>query len=76
MNTLAFLALLLPAFGSAVTFIGGRDLRHVKFWSTAPIAAAFVLTLLVAIDHGSGGRPCAPGRSAPPAPSTSRSARG
>ena len=55
MNTLAFLALLLPAFGSAVTFIGGRDLRHVKFWSTAPVAAAFVATLLVALEHGTGG---------------------
>ena len=55
MNTLALLAALLPAFGAAVTAAGGRDLRHAKFWSTAPIAAAFVLTLLVAIDHGSGG---------------------
>ena len=55
MNTLAFIALLLPAFGSAVTFIGGRDLRHVKFWSTAPIAAAFVATLLVALEHGTAG---------------------
>jgi NADH-quinone oxidoreductase subunit L len=54
-NILAFLASLLPAFGAAVTFAGGRDLRHVKFWSTAPVAAAFVLALLVALDHGSGG---------------------
>jgi len=54
-NTLAFLASLLPAIGAAVTFAGGRDLRHVKFWSTAPVAAAFVLALLVALDHGTGG---------------------
>jgi NADH-quinone oxidoreductase subunit L len=54
-NTLAFLSLLLPAFGSAVTFAGGRDLRHVKFWSTAPIAVSLVLTLLVALEHGTGG---------------------
>jgi NADH-quinone oxidoreductase subunit L len=54
-NVLAFLASLLPALGAAVTFAGGRDLRHVKFWSTAPVAAAFVLVLLVALDHGSGG---------------------
>jgi NADH-quinone oxidoreductase subunit L len=55
MNLLAFLASLLPALGAAVTFAGGRDLRHVKFWSTVPIAAAFVLVLLVALDHGTGG---------------------
>ncbi|HWG23625.1 NADH-quinone oxidoreductase subunit L [Actinospica sp.] len=55
MNTLALLASVLPAFGAAVTFAGGRDLRHVKFWSTAPVAAALVLTLIVALDHGSGG---------------------
>jgi NADH-quinone oxidoreductase subunit L len=55
MNLLAFLASLLPALGAAVTFAGGRDLRHVKFWSTAPVAASFVLALLVALDHGTGG---------------------
>ena len=54
MNTLAFASLLLPALGSAVTFAGGRDLRHVKFWSTAPIALALLGTILVAIDHGTG----------------------
>jgi NADH-quinone oxidoreductase subunit L len=55
MNVLALLAALLPALGSAVTFAGGRDLRHVKFWSTAPVAAAFVLCLVVALDHGGSG---------------------
>ncbi|HTJ65951.1 MAG TPA: NADH-quinone oxidoreductase subunit L [Actinospica sp.] len=55
MNLLALLAALLPAFGAAVTAAGGRDLRHVKFWSTAPVAAAFALVLIVALDHGSGG---------------------
>jgi len=54
-TVLALLASLLPAFGAAVTFAGGRDVRHVKFWSTAPVAAAFVLTLIVALDHGTGG---------------------
>ena len=55
MNLLALLASILPAFGAAVTFAGGRDLRHVKFWSTAPVAAALVLSLIVALDHGSSG---------------------
>jgi NADH-quinone oxidoreductase subunit L len=55
MNLLALLASLLPALGAAVTFAGGRDLRHVKFWSTAPIAVSFLLTLLVLIAHGTGG---------------------
>jgi NADH-quinone oxidoreductase subunit L len=55
MNLLALLASLLPALGAAVTFAGGRDLRHVKFWSTVPIAAGFVLVLIVALDHGTGG---------------------
>ena len=55
MNQLALIASLLPAFGAAVTAAGSRDLRHVKFWSTAPVGVALLLTLLVAIDHGSGG---------------------
>lgn len=55
MNTLAFLTLLLPAFGSAVTFAGGRDLRHVKFWSTAPIAVSLALSIMVALDQGTSG---------------------
>jgi NADH-quinone oxidoreductase subunit L len=54
-NTLALLASVLPALGAAVTFAGGRDLRHVKFWSTAPVAASFLLALLVALEHGTGG---------------------
>ncbi|HET9173581.1 MAG TPA: NADH-quinone oxidoreductase subunit L [Actinospica sp.] len=55
MNLLALLAALLPALGAAVAAVGGRDLRHVKFWSTAPVGAALVLALIVALDHGSGG---------------------
>jgi NADH-quinone oxidoreductase subunit L len=54
-NTLALIASLLPALGAAVTFAGGRDLRHVKFWSTAPVAVSFLLALLVALEHGTGG---------------------
>jgi NADH-quinone oxidoreductase subunit L len=55
LNTLALLATLLPALGAAITFAGGRDLRHVKFWSTAPVAASFLFALLVALEHGTGG---------------------
>jgi len=54
-NTLALLTSLLPAFGSAVTVAGGRDLRHVKFWSTAPIGISFVLSIMVALEQGTGG---------------------
>ena len=55
MNTLALLALLLPALGCAVTFAGGRDLRHVKFWSTAPTVLSFLFTVVVLLEHGTGG---------------------
>ncbi|HEX4788224.1 MAG TPA: NADH-quinone oxidoreductase subunit L [Actinospica sp.] len=55
MNTLALLASLLPAFGAAAAFAGGRDLRQVKFWSTVPVAVSFLFAILVALAHGTGG---------------------
>lgn len=55
MNLLALAAIALPALGSAVTFAGGRDRRHVKFWSTAPIALALIAAAAAACVHGTGG---------------------
>ena len=55
MNVFALLTIALPALGSAVTFAGARDLRHVKFWSVAPIAAALFCSLVVQVAHGTGG---------------------
>ena len=55
MNLFAALAIALPALGSAAAFAGGRDLRHVKFWSVAPTAAALFAALVVQIAHGAGG---------------------
>ncbi len=55
MNVFALLTIALPALGSAVTFAGARDLRHVKFWSVAPIAAALTCSLVVQVAHGTGG---------------------
>jgi NADH-quinone oxidoreductase subunit L len=54
-NLFALLAIALPALGSAVTFAGGRDLRHARFWSVAPTAAAFAATLVTQVAHGTGG---------------------
>jgi NADH-quinone oxidoreductase subunit L len=54
-NLFAALAIALPAAGSAIAFAGGRDLRHVRFWSVAPIAAALFATLVVQVAHGTGG---------------------
>jgi NADH-quinone oxidoreductase subunit L len=54
-NTLALLASLLPALGAAAAFAVGRDLRQVKFWSTAPVAVSFLFAILVALAHGTGG---------------------
>jgi len=54
-NFFALLTIALPALGSAVTFAGGRDRRHVKFWSVAPIAAALFCSLVVQVAHGTGG---------------------
>jgi len=54
-NVFALLTIALPALGSAVTFAGARDLRHVKFWSVAPIAAALFCSLVVQVAHGTGG---------------------
>jgi len=54
-NLFALLTIALPALGSAVTFAGARDLRHVKFWSVAPIAAALFCSLVVQVAHGTGG---------------------
>lgn len=55
MNVFALLTIALPALGSAVAFVGARDLRHVKFWSVAPIAAALFCSLVVQVAHGTGG---------------------
>ncbi len=55
MNVFALLTIALPALGSAVTFAGARDLRHVKFWSVAPIAAALFCSIVVQVAHGTGG---------------------
>ena len=55
MNVFAALTIALPFIGSAVTFAGGRDLRHVKFWSVAPIAAALFTSLATQVAHGAGG---------------------
>ncbi|HEV2345660.1 MAG TPA: NADH-quinone oxidoreductase subunit L [Actinocrinis sp.] len=55
MNVFAALTVALPFLGSAVTFAGARDLRHVKFWSVAPIAAALFTSLVVQVAHGAGG---------------------
>jgi NADH-quinone oxidoreductase subunit L len=54
-NLFALLTIALPALGSAVTFAGARDLRHVRFWSVAPIAAALLASLVVQVAHGTGG---------------------
>ena len=55
MNLFALLTIALPAIGSAATFAGGRDLRHARFWSVAPTAAALVTSLVVLVAHGTDG---------------------
>ncbi len=55
MNLFAALTIALPALGAAVAFAGGRDLRHVRFWSVAPIALALFASLVVQVSHGGGG---------------------
>ncbi len=55
MNVFAALTIALPFLGSAAAFAGGRDLRHVRFWSVAPIAAALFTSLAVQVAHGTGG---------------------
>jgi NADH-quinone oxidoreductase subunit L len=54
-NLLALLTVALPAIGSAVAAAGGRDVRHVRFWSVAPTAAALFTAFLVLAGHGTDG---------------------
>ena len=68
MNTFAALAIALPALGALSTFLGGRDRRHARFWSTAPVLLSFFACLAVSVSHGTGGAYVAATRLAPAGP--------